>query len=126
MGLRGGVEFRAYGALVRALIQLLGGSWVVICGVTSRVTIILSHIRGLITLLITTHEPTSRPLRDPPRLGHEGPLHGWRKSHPPRLCALENQPSGRILQQKCWKRALIFRIGFWGPFYSDYHKEPPQ
>ena len=34
----------------------LGGSWVVISGVISRVTI---HIRGLITLLITTHEPPS-------------------------------------------------------------------
>ena len=33
---------------------LLGGSWVVIIGVISRVTI---HIRGLITPLITTHEP---------------------------------------------------------------------
>ena len=35
---------------------LLGGSWVVISGVISRVTI---HIRGLITLLITTHAPPS-------------------------------------------------------------------
>ena len=31
-------------------------SWVVISGVISRVTV---HIRGLITLLITTHEPPS-------------------------------------------------------------------
>ena len=22
--------------------------------------------------------------------------------------------------------ALIIRIGFWGPFYHDYNKEPPQ
>ena len=36
---------------------ILGGSCVVISGVISRVT---SHIRGLITLLITTHEPPSR------------------------------------------------------------------
>ena len=35
---------------------MLGGSWVVISGVISRVTI---HIRALITLLITTDEPPS-------------------------------------------------------------------
>ena len=43
---------------------LLGGSWVVISGVISRVTILITHIRGLISPLITTHEPpsmTSRP-----------------------------------------------------------------
>ena len=39
---------------------ILGGSWVVISGVISRVTILITHIRGLITLLITTHEPPSR------------------------------------------------------------------
>ena len=36
---------------------VLGGSWVVISGVVSRVTIVIIHIRGLITPLITTHEP---------------------------------------------------------------------
>ena len=41
---------------------LLGGSWVVISRVISRVTIFITHIRGLITLLITTHEPPSRAL----------------------------------------------------------------
>ena len=40
---------------------LLGGSWVVITGVISRVTILTSHIRELITPLITTHEPPSKP-----------------------------------------------------------------
>ena len=35
---------------------MLGGSWLVISGVISRVTI---HIRALITLLITTDEPPS-------------------------------------------------------------------
>ena len=35
---------------------LLGGSWVVVSGVISRVTTVMSHIRGFITLLITTHE----------------------------------------------------------------------
>ena len=44
------------GAL-QCLEAILGGSWVVISGAISRVTI---HIRGLITLLITTHEPPSR------------------------------------------------------------------
>ena len=42
---------------------VLGGSWVVISGVISRVTRLITHIRGLITLLITTHEPPSRGLR---------------------------------------------------------------
>ena len=42
---------------------LLGGSWVVISGVITRVTIVITYIRGLIliTPLITTHEPPSRP-----------------------------------------------------------------
>ena len=39
---------------------LLGGSWVVISGVISRVTILITHIWGLITLLTTTHEPPSK------------------------------------------------------------------
>ena len=38
----------------------VGGSWVVISGVISRVTILIAHIRGLITLLTTTHEPPRR------------------------------------------------------------------
>ena len=53
---------------------LLGGSWVVISGVISRVTVIITHIRGLITPLITIHEPLSlspkplnpiEPLKEP-------------------------------------------------------------
>ena len=43
-----------------ALRGLLGGSWVVISRVRSRVTILITHIKGLITPLITTHEPPSR------------------------------------------------------------------
>ena len=38
----------------------LGGSWVVISGVRSKVTILITPIGGLITPLITTHEPPSR------------------------------------------------------------------
>ena len=38
---------------------MLGGSWVVISGVLSRVAILITHTRGLIALLITTHEPPS-------------------------------------------------------------------
>ena len=38
---------------------LLGGSWVLIIGVIGKVTILITLIRGLITLLITTHEPPS-------------------------------------------------------------------
>ena len=36
---------------------LLGGSWVVVSRVKSRITILITHIRGLITPLINTHEP---------------------------------------------------------------------
>ena len=35
--------------------RLLGGSWVVISRVISRIAILITRIRGLITLLITTH-----------------------------------------------------------------------
>ena len=35
----------------------LGGSWVVISGVINRVTMVTSHIRGLITPLIATLNP---------------------------------------------------------------------
>ena len=45
---------------------LLGGSWVVISGVISRVTLLITHVRGLITPLITTHEPPSKS-HDHPR-----------------------------------------------------------
>ena len=41
--------------------SLLGGSWVVLSGVISRVTTLITHIKGLTTPLITTHEPPSRP-----------------------------------------------------------------
>ena len=37
--------------------SLLGGSWEVISGVLSSVTIIMTHITGLITPLLTTLEP---------------------------------------------------------------------
>ena len=43
--------------------MLLGGSWVVISGAISKVTIIITHIRGLITPLTTTHEPPSSVFR---------------------------------------------------------------
>ena len=43
---------------------LLGGSWVVIIGVISRVTIVATQFRGLITPLITTHEPPSGATHD--------------------------------------------------------------
>ena len=39
--------------------MILGGSWVVITGVRIRLTILITHIRGLITPFITTHEPPS-------------------------------------------------------------------
>ena len=50
----------------KSLGGLLGGSWVVISGVISKVTIVITHIRELVTVLITTHEPPSRFGRDGP------------------------------------------------------------
>ena len=44
---------------------MLGGSWVVTSGVIFKVTIVVTHIRGLITPLITTHEPPSAICFDP-------------------------------------------------------------
>ena len=41
---------------------VLGGSWVVRSRVISRVTLTITHIRGLIAPLITTPEPPSRSL----------------------------------------------------------------
>ena len=41
------------------LCSRLGGSWILRSRVISRVTILITHIRGLITLLITTPEPPS-------------------------------------------------------------------
>ena len=46
------------GSSIRGLLE---GSWVVIIsGVASRVTIVITRIRGLLTPPITTHEPSSR------------------------------------------------------------------
>ena len=38
---------------------LLGGSWVVISRVISKVTMLMTPVRALITPVITTHEPPS-------------------------------------------------------------------
>ena len=40
---------------------VLGGLWVVISGVRSRVTILITHIKGLITPVKPIHEPPSIP-----------------------------------------------------------------
>ena len=45
---------------LRVYLSLLGGSWVVISRVISRTTMVVTYIRGLITPLVTTHEPPSR------------------------------------------------------------------
>ena len=45
-------------------VSILGGSWLVISRVISRVTILITLLRGLATPLITTHEPPSRPQLD--------------------------------------------------------------
>ena len=43
----------------------LAGSWVVISGLISRVSIVITHIRGLIAPLNTTHGPPSTGDRRP-------------------------------------------------------------
>ena len=43
------------------LLHQLGGSWVVISGAISRVTVRITHIKGLIAVLITAHEPPGTP-----------------------------------------------------------------
>ena len=45
--------------LAARVFSFLGGSWVAISGVLSRLTIVITHIRELITPHITTHEPPS-------------------------------------------------------------------
>ena len=47
------------GSLGPLILIVLGGSWAVISRVISRITILVTHIRGLITLLTTSHEPPS-------------------------------------------------------------------
>ena len=42
---------------------ILGGSWVAISRVTSRITMVITYIRGLKTPLITAHEPPSTVIR---------------------------------------------------------------
>ena len=53
------LTLQALALRVQGRYALLGGSRVVISGVRSRVTKVISQIRGLITPLITTHEPPS-------------------------------------------------------------------
>ena len=55
-----GLGFRSLGWPLMTRQLLLGGSWGAISGVISRVAVIITYIRGLITPLITTHEPPSR------------------------------------------------------------------
>ena len=56
-------------------LYLLGGPWVVVSRVIPRVTILITHIRGLITPLITTLNPETlnpKSLQNPLK----GPLKG--------------------------------------------------
>ena len=48
-------------SLYGSVVYSTWGSWVVISGIISRVTTLITHIRGLITPLVTTHEPPSIP-----------------------------------------------------------------
>ena len=77
---------------------ILGGSWVVTSRVISRVTTAISPIRGLMTLLVTTHEPPSiRPLNPKPpnsKLGDE-PVHSLKGLVPHILLA-------ELAWLECW------------------------
>ena len=55
---KGLFEGHPKGSIIKA--PVLGGSWAVISGFISRVTLLLAHVRGL----ITTHEPPSRGLKN--------------------------------------------------------------
>ena len=71
---------------------VLGGSWVVISRVKSRVTILITQIRGLRTPLITTPEPPSIAFHSQHETRHpSGALPQYRN------CFDENQnlPNGR-------------------------------
>ena len=58
-GSEGGRSPEAPKPLLFRVKGLLGGSWVVISGLISRATIVLTYVRGRISPLITTHEPPS-------------------------------------------------------------------
>ena len=65
-----------------AVSLLLGGSWVVISGGYSRRTVNITHIRELITTLITTHEPLSTIQPSPPKPFGGGAALGFRPKAP--------------------------------------------
>ena len=83
---------------------LLGGSWVVMSELISR-TIVITRIKGLTTLPVTTHEPPSTEKRPP--------------AHPPALFATAPfavpfpvQTPSRCYDRKC-KKSVGFGV-FWG------------
>ena len=45
-------------------VNVLGGSWVVVSRVISRITMVITYIGGLRTPLITTHDSPSRGLNN--------------------------------------------------------------
>ena len=92
-----------------ALRYLLGGSWVVLSGVVIRVTIAITHIKGFISLLITTHEPRGREDYSAPESwfigfgvwdsGFRVKPDGWVQVEPlltPRACAASCRTRPRI------------------------------
>ena len=54
----------------------LGGSWLLISAVISRITIVITHTRELITPPINPHEPRSKSLQKKHQGSGCGPLRG--------------------------------------------------
>ena len=95
---------------------ILGGSWVVISGLISKVTIVITHIKGLITPLIAAHEPQSHTARLIFAERRSSPLGPWLPS--------QEEAAHRHLRSYPNIRALIIRPGF-GLYYTNYNNPKP-
>ena len=98
-----------------AAMSTLGGSWVVISRVISKATIIITHNRGLITPLITTHEPPSSV-----RKGSF--LLAWMSL---RLAYGSSRKLGVPYFGVLIIRILLFRVLYQGPDLRKLHRKLP-
>ena len=94
--------------------DLLGGSWVGISRGISRVTIVIAHIKGPITLPITTNEPRSKALNPKPSVGVL-----WSGDHPQcrtseRKARQPNAAGSFNASQAARLKAALFGLGVLG------------